>query len=423
MRMSLRGSVWLLIVMLVPIIGRGDNAHWTPTGSMATGRANHTATALGSGEVLVVAGDMYSGAVWQWGLASAEIYDPNAFDPVTLTTGTWRATGSLSQGREYGFTATRLQSGKVLVVGGGNYSYGNLDAELYDPDAIDPVTGLKGTWSSTGLPSTPRIYHTATLLPSGKVLVAGGWSGGTTAELYDPDAIDSVTGFQGTFIPTGSLATERYGHTATLLDSGKVFVVGGGNGGWGTASAEIYDPDTIDSATGFQGTFSPTGPLAGARINHVATLLPKAANTAGKVLVVGNDRYYGDPNWGANSAELFDPEGIDPNTGNKGTWSVAAPLNTPRVHGHSAALVESSGKVLIVGGCAFDSQGWCAVFPPPEVYNPNNDSWTETGSLAEARYGHTETWLPTTGKILVVGGALVGGGTGYGENRRSAELH
>ena len=125
-------------------------------------------------------------------------------------------------------------------------------------------------FAGTGSLATAREYHTATLLPNGKVLVAGGLDNNgnalSSAVLYDPAA--------GTWSNTGSLATARYFHTATLLSNGKVLVAAGdGNIGY-LSSAELYDP--------VAGTWSATGSLATGRDTFTATLLPN-----GKVLVGG----------------------------------------------------------------------------------------------------------------------------------------
>ena len=81
--------------------------------------------------------------------------------------------------------------------------------------------------------SKPRDGHTATLLPSGQVLVVGG--GSAQAELYDPAS--------GVWTPTASLATPRSYHTATLLPSGEVLVAGGQDGNGGTLdTVELYTP-------------------------------------------------------------------------------------------------------------------------------------------------------------------------------------
>src|SRR5438874_643195 len=92
-------------------------------------------------------------------------------------------------------------------------------------------------FGNTGSLGAARNEHTATLLPSGKVLVAGGFNGSylTSAELYDPST--------GSWSATGSLGTAREFHTATLLPNGKVLVAGGYNGSFPT-SAELYDPST-----------------------------------------------------------------------------------------------------------------------------------------------------------------------------------
>src|SRR5439155_1366266 len=133
------------------------------------------------------------------------------------TTGRWRITGSMATAREF-HTATLLPNGKVLVAGGGDGGGSTFaSAELYDP-----ATGI---WTATGSIATARSAHTATLLPNGQVLVAGGtnYPIGTlaSAELYDPAT--------GIWTMTGSMATARAGHTATLLPNGQVLVAVGLN--------------------------------------------------------------------------------------------------------------------------------------------------------------------------------------------------
>ena len=152
-------------------------------------------------------------------------------------------TGNLVTARFF-HTATLLPNGKVLVAGGLHDGSTLASAELYDP--------ASGTWTATGSLATARDHHTATLLPNGKVLVAGGFDGSValaSAELYDPAS--------GTWTATGSLATARYGHTATLLPNGKVLVAGGLTDSGSLASAELYDPAS--------GTWTATGSLATAR--------------------------------------------------------------------------------------------------------------------------------------------------------------
>ena len=131
---------------------------------------------------------------------------------------------------------------------------------------VQPCAGLSFEFEETGSMATARAFHTATLLPDGKVLVAGS-NDFSSIELYDPAS--------GTWATTGSMIDGRAGHTATLLATGKVLVACGVNSSFGLlATAELYDPMT--------GTWSATGSLATARDVHTATLLAD-----GKVLVAG----------------------------------------------------------------------------------------------------------------------------------------
>jgi N-acetylneuraminic acid mutarotase len=125
-----------------------------------------------------------------------------------------------------GHTAASLQNGKVLITGGytdftNGAFHASSTAELYDP--------ATSSFSVTGPMGTARFEHTATLLPNGMVLVAGG--GDSTAELYDLAV--------GSFSTTGAMETGRSGHSATLLLNGKVLVVGGGSFA-PLATAELY---------------------------------------------------------------------------------------------------------------------------------------------------------------------------------------
>ena len=91
----------------------------------------------------------------------------------------------------------------------------------------------EASWTPTGSMATDRYFHTATLLPSGKVLVAGGYSlhvgALRSAELYDPAT--------GTWSATGDMTTERVAPTATLLPSGKVLVAAGAGSDFNSVSS------------------------------------------------------------------------------------------------------------------------------------------------------------------------------------------
>src|SRR6267142_1300015 len=248
---------------------------WAATGTMGTARGNHTATLLLNGKVLVAGGFNRNTASV---VGTAELYDP--------ATGIWTPTGSLATARDY-HTATLLLNGKVLVAGGAPDAAGFSSfssAEVYDSAA--------GTWTTIGPMGSARQAHTATLLPDGRVLVAGGANVGyftSTAELYDPAG-------SGTWTATGSLVSARGIHTATLLPDGKVLAAGGNYNSFSaptivaSSSAELYDPAT--------GTWTASGSLNAPRSTHVATLLPN-----GKVLVVAG--YYVNNNVQLFSAELY----------------------------------------------------------------------------------------------------------------------
>jgi hypothetical protein len=187
---------------------------------------------------------------------------------------------------------------------------------VYDPaaDAFTP----------TGRLQAGRSAHTATLLPDGTVLLAGGHDSSddvlSSAELYDPRT--------GQFALTGDLAQPRTKHAASLLPDGRVLVLGGsGNTGWDGqyASAEIYTPGL--------GAFAPAAGLHGERFK-----LGDAAVTLadGRVLVGGGNR----------QVELFDPA--------TGQFAVQGELDT--AYYFSVVTRLDDGRVLISGGYDGDIQ-------------------------------------------------------------------
>jgi Kelch motif/Bacterial Ig-like domain (group 2) len=349
-----------------------SSSRFTPTGSMNEARGLQTATLLPDNNVLVAYGSnsgAYTNVTGYVGLSSIEVYDAG--------TGTFTEIVGEDGAGTFGHTATLLPNGEVLLAGGfGNsvWDYGGStsynEATLYD--------SATGVFSGTGNMTVSRGGHTATLLANGKVLIAGGadqdptGTGLASAELYDPST--------GTFTQTGSMAVGRFLHTATLLQNGKVLVVGGALTSTSdpVASAELYDPVT--------GSFTITGAMATAREQHTATLLAD-----GRVLIVGGTT--------PTSTGDFQPtatvEIYDPSTG---SFSVTGSMAEARSF-HTATLLPS-GNVLVAGGGVENSTA--------ELYDPATGSFSITGGMEIGRSGHTATLLPN-GSVLVAGGGIFAG--------------
>jgi hypothetical protein len=275
-------------------------------------------------------------------------------------------------------SSTLLPNGKVLIAGGFAGSGGEYNpyrsAELYDPSF--------GTFESVAEMSIGRSGHTATLLKNGKVLIVGGWTGRYdlrgSAEIYDPAL--------NTFATTGNLVIERAGNTATLLADGRVLIAGGVDRQENAlASAEIYDPLT--------GRFTLTGDMADPRGAHTATALKD-----GRVLIVGGGSGHYPSQTIYRSAELFNPA--------TGKFTSAGQTVVGR-HKHAAILLQS-GKVLIVGGS--DNRDWRGEYASAETYDPAVGRFAATGAMNTSRFK-----LPAAVALLPNGKVLVAGGGPFAE--------
>jgi N-acetylneuraminic acid mutarotase len=370
---------------------------------MTSKRDSHTATLLPNGQVMVAAGYDYSGS---GALSKTELYNPNngkwttnaamsiargdhsatmlangkvlvvggwntsalssteVYDPtINPAMGTWTNTGAVNTSRSY-HQATLLPDGKVLIAGG----YRGNDASM---SSAELYSAVDGTWTKTSPLNTPRRFYTLTLLPNGKVLALGGWDTSnsvlSSAELYDP--------IMGIWSMIGSMSTNRYGHTTTLLRNGKVLIAGGQSANFFThSSAELYDPITE--------TWTPTGDMNVRRTSHTATLLSN-----GKVLVAAG--FNGDY---LSSAELYDPA--------TGIWTVTGGMTTPR-DVHTATLLQD-GRVLVAAGYN-DIAGVPSYLSSAELFDPATGTWSVAGAMNFPREFPTATLLPN-GKVLVAGG-------------------
>ena len=339
---------------------------FTETGSLLTGRCYHTATLLQNGQVFIAGGEGTVGNVSGIIMGGAEQFNP--------TDGAFHSAGTVERD---GHTATLLANGDVLITGGSTDNSGWPGVITATAELLKADTGLI---EPTGSMIIPRKFHTATLLEDGRVLIVGGMttSGSDvvptdTAELYDPAS--------GTFSQAANMNRPWSQHAAALLSSGKVLLVGDG-------SAELYNPATD--------TFMATSSRTAIRSDVVATTL-----SDGRVLITGGTASYAEAYSGP--SELFDPVSEQ--------FTTTGVLRTPRWT-HTATLLPD-GTVLVAGGVTGWSSGSTVA---TEIYDPSTGLFKPGPKLLHERGSHTAT-------LLSDGSVLFAGGASFGSRPQAAEIY
>jgi hypothetical protein len=332
--------------------------HFSYTSGFLSNRGidgSFTVTKLNNGKILVAGGADFINSSY---FRSAELYDP--------VTGMWSLTGNMNVARA-SHCAVLLQDGRVLVAGGYNEAYGSgiASAEIYDP--------ASGAWTSTSGLAQGRGNPCAILLNSGEVLVTAGAVGYGDIYYHSTEIFNSVS---QTWRPAGNMSIDRRGSPSTrlvLLSNGKALIAGGAN----TRTCEMFDPATE--------TWSTTGSMIGER--HEGFCLASLQN--GKVLAAGGNAFY--TAVPTAEAELFDPT--------TGTWQSTTALPQTRTCYYANTL--ENGKVLITGGVL--GYTWSTVQVSALLYNPENQSWEQAGTLKTARGDHIGVSVQH-GRILLLGG-------------------
>jgi uncharacterized phage protein gp47/JayE len=270
-----------------------------------------------------------------------------------------------------GHTATTLSDGRILVVGGSSGS--NLTGVTRSAEIFDPVTQ---TWSTVAPMNSARMFHTATLLPTGEVFVFGGTTGlGDSnaiaiGEIYDP--IGNTWGL----VSTIGAPTARYFHSANLLDTNKVLIIGGRlASGLETNTCFLYDF--------VGGTWSTTGNLLVARAHHTSETL----NTTNVLAIMGE-------NAGVTllSAELYDKVG--------GTWSFTLNNLAYSRQGHASSILNDN-TVLVSGGSLDSFNTLLPIYTSAvDIYDPGTNLWAAGTFLNNPRGYHTQT-TTTNGDVIV----------------------
>lgn len=283
-------------------------------------------------------------------------------------------------------TATTLADGRVLVTGGRTGSTAATGVVLATAEIYDPATN---SWTeTTGPMNVARRSHTATLLPNGKVLIAGGGSGVSTftqqpiqsAELFDPAT--------GLFTLIGNMITKRLGHSANDLDDGTVLLAGGSEGTgtfFPSTASETYDP--------VSNTFTATSPM---NYSHLAQIPGKLRDGR----IVQGASYY-NPTHNSTGGIITDESEIyDPATR---TWTPISPMVKKRIDIGAQGLLD--GTLLIAGGVSTRvGPGNLTFFQnTSEVYDPGTGQWKLSGIMSTGRDEFSGLRL-NDGRVMISGG-------------------
>jgi hypothetical protein len=267
-------------------------------------------------------------------------------------------------------TATLLDTGEVLIAGG--YNTQTLETSTrYRPQQDDFIDAGKMT--------TARYDHAAAILPDGRVLITGGQN--ETDYLDTTDLFDPTKAPAGAWTAAAPMTKSRWGHTATALNNGEVLVAGGFVSIDSTTSIEVYDPKTGNWKT-------PGGMMQEGRRYHTATLLKN-----GKVLFAGGIQGASSSRWDTtylDSLEIYDPS--------SGTFYTPPVKMSMKRVSHTATLLPD-GKVLIVGGWCWGSDCGKSV---DDIYDPVTDTITPLAHHGDLPSSHVAARL-IDGRVLVVG--------------------
>lgn len=357
-------------------------AHGTsaPTiGDRAGAIDGHSATLLDDGRVLLAGGVVETSPGSFAAVTGFEVFDPQTQSFAAVP-------GTLPSVRQ-AHLAVKLGDGRVLLIGGAS----GLGAPLASCDIYDPATGVASPAASM---SSPRLLFSASLLPDGRVLVAGGLSlfdeadpfgtlGSALAstELYNPAS--------NTWSPGPALPVPLTGHQATTLGSGRVLITGG------TEVTQLFGfpfPAITDATRRFDpatSSFLATAALPGPRSDHGQVSLP-----SGRAVIAGGQNIAGVAVVILATTAVYD-EGSN-------AWFTGGSLVTGRA---VPQLVVAGSNLVVQGGAsAIDAlTGAITVANTIERAPLNPSVWTPTGSNLKERLGAICTAVDGGERVLTTG--------------------